>query len=130
MQQNLPELCIHLSICKIYVILLLTLILMNVQSGKGFRFLYEDHLVELLPADGAVFLLAQHPHLGGAAVTHRVIALPHREHVDVLAAQHTCALRVLLRGVFHTERRHWLCVLAFSRFNPCGIAGLVTRQLE
>lgn len=40
----LPELCIHLSICKIYVILLLTLILMNVQSGKGFRFLYEDHL--------------------------------------------------------------------------------------
>jgi len=69
------------------------------------------HLVELFPADGAVLLLAQHPHLGGATVTHRVIALPHREHVDVLAAQHTCALHVFLKGGFHTVRRHWLCVL-------------------
>ena len=36
------------------------------------------HLAQLLAAHGAVPLLAQHPHLGGAAVAHRVVAAPQR----------------------------------------------------
>lgn len=84
------------------------------------------HLVKLFPADGAVALLAQHPHLGGAAITHRVIAFPHREYVDVLAAQHTRALCVFLRGGFHIVKRHWSCVVfQISLFNPCGFGRVV-----
>ena len=45
------------------------------------------HLVELLPADGAVLLVAQHPHLGGAAVTNRVVAFSQGEDIYFLAAQ-------------------------------------------
>lgn len=84
------------------------------------------HLVKLFPANGAVALLAQHPHLGGAAVTHRVIAFPHRVYIDVLAAQHARALCVFLLGGFHDVKRHWSCVVfQFSLFNPCGFGRAV-----
>lgn len=51
-----------------------------------------------------------------------MIALPHREHVDVLAAQHAA---VSLSGGLHTVGRHWLCVLEFSRYNPLGFGRFV-----
>lgn len=46
------------------------------------------HLAQLLAAHGAVALLAQHPHLGGAAVAHRVVAAAQRSGLQVAAAQH------------------------------------------
>ena len=46
------------------------------------------HLAQLLAAHGAVALLAQHPHLGGAAVAHRVVAAAQRRGLQVPAAQH------------------------------------------
>ena len=46
------------------------------------------HLAQLLAAHGAVPLLAQHPHLGGAAVAHRVVAAAQRCGLQVPAAQY------------------------------------------
>lgn len=46
------------------------------------------HLAQLLAAHGAVPLLAQHPHLGGAAVAHRVVAAAQRRGLQVPAAQY------------------------------------------
>lgn len=70
----MPVLGMDPLITKIDVMLLLTGELLVGQRQKRLRSLHEHHLVELLPADCAVLLLAQHPHFGGAAVTHRVIA--------------------------------------------------------
>lgn len=46
------------------------------------------HLAQLLAAHGAVPLLAQHPHLGGAAVARRVVAAAQRRGLQVPAAQY------------------------------------------
>lgn len=75
------------------------------------------YLVELLPADGAVLLLAQHPHFGGAAVTHRVIAFSEGEYIDFLAAQNTLLLWFLSGCWVHGGdwKRHKRTLLLFAR---------------
>lgn len=83
----MPVLGIDLLITEIDIMLLLTGELLVGQRREGLQFFHEHHLVELLPADGAVLLVAQHPHFGGAAVTNRVVAFSQGEDTDFLAAQ-------------------------------------------
>lgn len=97
-QQQMPVLGIDLLIHKIDVILFLTVELLIGQRLKGFQFFHKHHLVELLPADSAVLLIAQHPHLGGAAVTNGMVTFSQGEDLDLLAAQNTVLLRVFCRG--------------------------------
>lgn len=66
-----------------------------VSAVLGARVAAEGYLVQRLSAHGAVLLVAERPHLGGAAVAHGVVALPHGEHLHLLTAQHADLLRFL-----------------------------------
>lgn len=53
------------------------------------------YLVELLAAHGAVLLVAENSHLGGAAVANGVVAFSYRENLHFLTTQDTGLLGFL-----------------------------------
>ena len=63
--------------------------ILKLQFGKGV-----DNLGQVLPADGALVPLAEHPHPGAAHVAHGVVALTHAEHLHLV---HTHLAGILAR---------------------------------
>ena len=55
--------------------------------GEVGSVLGEDNLVEVSATEGALLLLADDPHLGGADVTDRMVTLAYTEHLNAAHTQ-------------------------------------------
>ncbi len=67
--------------------------------------LAEDHLGQLLPADGAVILRAQHPEAGGALGAHVVVAAAHSPDGGAAQAHRAVVLAALGHKALARRRR-------------------------
>ncbi len=80
--------------------------------------LAEDHLGQLLPADGTVILRAQHPEAGGALGAHVVVAAAHRPDGGAAQAHRAVVLAALGHQPLARRRRVRSLLLLLPTTSP------------